>query len=129
MNGISTAVLDTNAAISILNDGVFSKRLDEAFPRNIRVISVITQIELLGYPGITEKAETAIRSFLSEIPIISIESDIVELAIQIRRVKPSLKLPDAVIAVTAIDFEAILVTNDSDLLKLEFPGFHVMELV
>jgi len=106
MNGISTAVLDTNAAIS-----------------------VITQIALLGYPGITEEAETAIRSFLSEIPIISIESDIVELAIQIRRVKPSLKLPDAVIAATAIDFEAMLVTNDSDLLKLEFPGFHVMELV
>jgi predicted nucleic acid-binding protein len=49
---------------------------------------------------------------------------IVQTAIQIRRSKPGVKLPDAVIAATAVSLDAILVTGDDDLLKLDFPGFH-----
>jgi hypothetical protein len=46
-------VLDTNAVIMLLEDKNKSLFLDGLFPDNARAISVITQIELLGYPDIT----------------------------------------------------------------------------
>jgi predicted nucleic acid-binding protein len=128
MSGTEILVLDTNAVIKILDNKEKSPLLDNAFPDSERVVSVITQIELLGYPDITEEAEELIRSFLDDIPIISLDISIVETAIQIRRSKPSVKLPDAVIAATAIEFDAILVTNDNDLLNLSFPGLQTFSI-
>jgi predicted nucleic acid-binding protein len=127
MNG-KTLILDTNAVIKLLDDENNSLALDAIFPDNVRAISVITQIELLGYPDITEEADDLIRSFLDDIPIISIDDITVENAVEIRRRKPSVRLPDAVIAATAIEFNAILVTNDLGLLKLSFPGLETVNL-
>jgi predicted nucleic acid-binding protein len=121
-------VLDTNAVIMLLDDETASHFLDEILPGNVRCISVITQIELLGYPGITEEAEELVRSFLDDIPIVTIEDLIVENAIKIRRSKPGIKLPDAVIAATAVVLKAILVTNDTDLLKFDFPGLNTLNI-
>jgi predicted nucleic acid-binding protein len=121
-------ILDTNAVIKLLDDENNSLALDAIFPANVRAISVITQIELLGYPDITEEADDLIRSFLDDIPIISIDDITVENAVEIRRRKPSVRLPDAVIAATAIEFDAILVTNDHGLLKLSFPGLETVNL-
>jgi len=123
-----TLILDTNAVIKLLDDENNSLVLDAIFPGNTRIISVITQIELLGYPGITEEAEDLILSFLNNIPIISIDDITVENAVQIRRSKTSIKLPDAVIAATAVEFKATLVTNDDDLLKLSFPGLKTISI-
>ena len=127
MNG-KTLLLDTNAVIMLLDNEKYSRFLDDHFPNNVRCISVITQIELLSYPNITQEADELIRSFLTDIPIIAIEGGIVEAAIQIRRSKPLIKLPDAVIAATAIDFDALLITNDVDLLKLRWPGLHAVKI-
>ncbi|GHV70844.1 hypothetical protein AGMMS49928_20190 [Spirochaetia bacterium] len=123
-----TLVLDTNAVIKLLDDNANSEFLDSVFPDNVRAISVITQIELLGYPGITEEADELIRSFLDDIPIVSLDMPIVETTIQIRRDKPRLKLPDAIIAATAVVLDATLVTNDNDLLKLNFPRLHTISI-
>jgi hypothetical protein len=49
MNG-ETLVLDTNAIICVLNDGKYSRLLDNGFPGNVRCTSVIVQIELLSFP-------------------------------------------------------------------------------
>jgi predicted nucleic acid-binding protein len=46
---------------------------------------------------------------------------VVKIAIEIRR-KKLVKLPDAVIAATAIDFDATLITRDTDLLDFAYPG-------
>ena len=35
---------------------------------------------------------------------------------------------NAVIAATAIDFDALLITNDVDLLKLRWPGLHAVKI-
>jgi predicted nucleic acid-binding protein len=128
MSGIEKLVLDTNAVINILNDREKSRFLDENFPDNEKAVSVITQIELLGYSDITEEADELIRSFLDGIVIILPDIEIVEIAIQIRRKKPTLKLPDAVIAASAIALNAILVTNDDDILKFSFPGLKTVRL-
>jgi predicted nucleic acid-binding protein len=128
MSGIENLVLDTNAAIKLLDDEEKSRFLDEAFPNNEKVVSLITQIELLGYPDITEEADELIRSFLDDIVIILPDIEIIETAIQIRRKRPTLKLPDAVIAASAIALDAVLVTNDNDILKFTFPGLKTVRL-
>jgi predicted nucleic acid-binding protein len=55
------------------------------------------------------------------VTIIGVTDDIAKIAIDIRRRK-LVKLPDAVIAATAIDFDAILITCDTDLLDFPHPG-------
>ncbi|MDR2588754.1 MAG: type II toxin-antitoxin system VapC family toxin [Spirochaetales bacterium] len=127
MNG-KTLVLDTNAVIKLLDNEECSRFLDAHFPGNVRCVSIITQIELLAYPDITREADTLIRSFLADIPIITIDGDIAETAIQIRRSKPLIKLPDAVIAATAIDFNAVLITSDVDLLRLRWQGLAAVSI-
>jgi predicted nucleic acid-binding protein len=68
----------------------------------------------------------AVIKLLDDIVIILPDIEIVETAIQIRRKRPTLKLPDAVIAASAIALNAILVTNDDDILKFTFPGLRTM---
>jgi predicted nucleic acid-binding protein len=128
MSGIEKLVLDTNAIIKLLDDKEKSRSLDKAFPDNEKVVSIITQIELLGYPDITAEVDELIRSFLDDIVIILPDIEIIETAIQIRRNKPTLKLPDAVIAASAIALNATLVTNDDGLLKFIFPGLETLRL-
>lgn len=70
--------------------------------------SVISEIELLSYKTITGKEEKAIRSFLSEFGIITIDETIKE-AIMLRK-DYGLKLPDCIMAATAISLELIFVT-------------------
>jgi predicted nucleic acid-binding protein len=118
MNGNNeTVVLDSNAVIDLLkNEAVFGA-LEQKFPRAAFCISVITQIEILGYPSITPEAEQQILDFLKDITIVNVDNLIVETAVAIRRLK-TVKLPDAIIAATALALGAILVTRDSGLLKL-----------
>ena len=48
-------------------------------------------------------------------------------AIEIRSAK-SVKLPDCIVAATSIILDAILLTDDSDLLNLSWPGFRVQSI-
>lgn len=128
MNGrIDTVVLDTNAVIELLNDSGAAIKLDAMFPHSSFCISVITFIELLGYPSITPNVERQILNFLRDITIVNIDSPIVEIAIAMRREKV-IKLPDAVIAATAVTFNAPLVTRDADILKFKYDGLFAISL-
>jgi predicted nucleic acid-binding protein len=50
-------------------------------------------------------------------------SGIEEAAIAIRK-SSKLKLPDCIIAATAIALDAVLLTSDATLIKLAWPGLH-----
>ena len=102
-------VIDTNIFILRSND-----RLAELLPRGEIICSVITEMELLSFPKLTSSEETLIRTALSKVAIYGIGQDIKEEAIRLRR-QSRLKLPDAIIAATAICHEAVLVTNDVEL--------------
>ena len=102
-------VIDTNIFILRIND-----RLAELLPRGEIICSVITEIELLSFPELTSSEETLIRAALAKVVIYGIDQDIKEEAIRLRR-KSRLKLPDAIIAATAICHDAVLVTNDAEL--------------
>ena len=102
-------VIDTNIFILRIND-----RLAELLPRGEIICSVITEIELLSFPELTSSEETLIRAALAKVVIYGIDQDIKEEAIRLRR-KSRLKLPDVIIAATAICHDAVLVTNDAEL--------------
>jgi predicted nucleic acid-binding protein len=119
----SRFVLDSCIIIKHLNhelalDAFFASKGDcEKF------ISVITFIEVLASPDMTADEEAAARDFLSGCVFMDITAEVREKAILIRRFKKKVKLPDCVIAATAIALNAALLSTDDQLLRLEWPGF------
>jgi len=109
---LSRFVLDTNIILYLLED-----RLSQPLPSGIYFVSIITEMELLSYPALSEVETQKIRKFLSHLTVINLDEAIKTLAIQIRR-QYKLKLPDAIITATALSLDAILLTNDRQLTKL-----------
>ena len=103
-------LIDTNILIeyssSILPDkaeNFISKIVDEDFN-----ISIINKIEILGYSS----AERQIEEFISLAVIFPLTDEIADKTIELRRSKKS-KLPDAVIAATAIINDFVLLTRNT----------------
>ena len=113
-------VIDTNIFILRFND-----RLAELLPRGEIICSIITEIELLSFSKLTSAEETLIRDTLAKLAIYGIDQDIKEEAIRLRR-ESGIKLPDAIIAATAICHQAVLVTNDAQLQNV--PGLQSQSL-
>jgi predicted nucleic acid-binding protein len=78
---------------------------------------VITEIELHSYSPLDAASETQIREFLDTLTIIGVEASVVRESIRLRRAY-GLKLPDAVVAATALSIGAELITNDQKFAKL-----------
>jgi toxin FitB len=77
-------------------------------------ISIITQIEFLGWKRHTESGFKEAKEFLQKSRIIYIDEQIASRTIDIRK-RSSIKLPDALIAATALSGNYILVTrNEAD---------------
>lgn len=83
------------------------------------IVSFITKIELLAWnPPIAEDIKIRM-DFLSGSKILYITDEVIERTIQIRK-ETNLKLPDSMIAATAITYNFILLSdNDKDFLKVE----------
>ena len=82
-------------------------------PEGEYFVSVITEMELLSYP-LDQDAEGRIRSFLAEVEIVELNAQVAQNAVELRR-QHNLKLPDAIIAATALTIGAELLTNDAKL--------------
>ena len=100
-------LLDTNAIIYLLKGKI--KQLPISNDDDI-LISFITKIELLSYKGVAEE-EKKIGELLSYCNILLIDDDLINKTIDIRR-NHGLKLPDAIIAASAIKKGAVLITSD-----------------
>ncbi len=111
------ALLDTNAVI-YLQKGMLAKPL----PRGCYFISVITEMELLSFHGLSNEQERWLRRFIDAVGLIDINRNIKNRAIELRK-NYRLKLPDAIIAASAIENELELVTLDKDLDNK--PGLHI----
>ncbi|MBF0135939.1 MAG: PIN domain-containing protein [Magnetococcales bacterium] len=118
MSGIDW-LLDTSMVIGLLKDYPHAVALAEEQELTLdrTAISQITRMELLGFPGLTENEETAIQSFLNAGHVILLDAAIEQHAIRLRRAG-LLKLPDAIIAATAIARRLRLLTLDRDLSKV-----------
>ena len=80
-------------------------------------VSQITRMELLGFPALTEQEEQSTRALLSQCQVIRIDDAIEAQAIRLRR-SGSLKLPDAIIAATALVIRTRLLTLDQRLARV-----------
>ena len=104
----SKLLLDTNIALYLLGgDEVLATVLDgkELY------LSVISEMELLGYPSITVSESTKIKDFLREIEVIELTLSVKERTIELRQLY-NLKLPDAIIAATAMQQNLPLISSD-----------------
>jgi predicted nucleic acid-binding protein len=99
-----------------------------ALPPGLLYISRITRMELLAKPEYkTDKAaEQKALAFIDEMTVIPITDEIEDTAIGIRRERTAIKLPDAIIAATALVIGAMLISSDSHLLNLNWPGLPVI---
>ena len=75
------------------------------------VFSAITRIEVLGFPNLTEQEETAARLLLGQFDEIAVTSAVVERTIEIRK-STRIKIPDAIIAASALSSQATVVTRN-----------------
>ena len=77
---------------------------------------MITEIELLGFAGLDPASDKAVREFLNLGRCINLDNRIKEEAIRLRQTT-KLRLPDAIIAATAVVANAELLTHDAQLLN------------
>ena len=102
-------LIDTNVVIDF-SHGLFSEK-SKNFVASILnrepIISAITQIELLGFSVVSPQIE----SFVHYTSIIGINDSVIEKTIEIRK-RYRIKLPDAIIAATALTNNLTLLTRN-----------------
>ena len=115
MTGIKF-LLDTNIVIGLLKEYNPAIKLAEEVGVVLEesAVSQITRMELLGHPKITLDDERLIQLFLKECQVLLIDERIEVRATQLRR-SGLLKLPDAIVAATAVVNDLRLLTLDKKL--------------
>lgn len=81
-------------------------------------ISFISEVELLGFKGINKTEETKLKQLIKDCYEIDWNLKIKEQTIKIKQ-KYNIKLPDAIIAATALCYDIPLVTADRGFIKIE----------
>lgn len=115
----SRLLLDTNAVVFLLRGE--SRLLPAVEAADWLGISVITCIEFLSFPDLADEDAKLFRAFAERVDVVSLggaEGAVSECAIDLRR-RYRLKLPDAVVAASALTREAQLVTADQDFQRVE----------
>jgi predicted nucleic acid-binding protein len=107
MSGIMKALFDTNILIDYLSGNLSANKELQQY-KNPQ-ISIITKMEILA--GSSDDTEEVIREFLDHFTIISLNEEIAEIAIIIRR-ENKIKLPDAIIWASAKYSHSLLITRN-----------------
>lgn len=102
-------VLDTNIVLYLL-----AGKLAQPLPPGADGVSVITEMEVLSCSGLTATGEATIRQFLAGVALPAVSVPVRAIAIDLRR-KRRLRLPDAIIAASAVHAGGELWTNDEGL--------------
>lgn len=113
--------LDTNIVLYLLHG---DETIAELLNGKQLFVSFISQLELLGYPGLDVNERNKIKQFLDECTILDINEGIKQQVIEIRSLL-RIKLPDAIIAASAIFYDLPLISADKDLKKVKNLGLIV----
>lgn len=114
------ALFDTNILIDYLN-GVEQAKVELALYKD-KSISLITWMEVMV--GATATTESVIKGFLADFTSLSINDDVANLAVKLRK-KHKMKLPDAIIWATAQTNGRILVSRNIKDFSASEPGIRV----
>jgi len=108
-------LLDTNVVIGVLKEFAPAVELLRSVGDDTPLAySVITRMELMGYPGLTAEEGAAIESTLATMTYMGLTRAIEDRAIALRQ-NHRIKLPDAIIAATALESSYRLLTLDEGL--------------
>ncbi len=108
-------IWDTNMVIYYLQQQfptAVEKFIDDLLTENQPCISVITEIELLCWKTANEKDLLVVRDFINDTLIIELQSEIKSKTAEIR-IHNRIKLPDAIIAATALVYDLTLLTRNT----------------
>jgi predicted nucleic acid-binding protein len=123
MNG-HRLLLDTNILIMLV-DG--NEKVAELLEGSKVYISFVTELELLSTPSLNKNQTQILESLLADCNIIDITPSIKSTTIAIRR-KHKVKLPDAIIASTAINLDIPFITADRGFKSIEGLALVLFEL-
>ena len=112
MNGIDY-IADTNALLYLLSGNPCMKPYLSSYIG----LSVISEMELLSFSGITAFEEERIRSLIQDCHVLFLTENVKNKTISLRRTY-KIKLPDAIIAATAIENKLQLITADKGLKRV-----------
>ncbi|MGF1925766.1 MAG: type II toxin-antitoxin system VapC family toxin [Bacteroidia bacterium] len=107
---VKVYLVDTNVLIDYLNNKLpdHSARLFENIEINL---SIISKIELLAWKEASQEQIDIIESFLDTTTILGLSESVARKTIEIRKTH-RVKLPDAIIAATAMTNDLALVTRN-----------------
>jgi predicted nucleic acid-binding protein len=106
-------LLDTNFIINYFK-GFFKAdagKFTDSVINDTTFISVITRMELLSWKSLNPKDEEVIKEFISDSTVFSLEESIINRTILLRK-NFAIKLPDAIIAATALVHDMQLITHN-----------------
>ena len=108
-------LLDTNAVVALLRgDQALQQRLQNA---EWVGISILSQIEFLAFPNITKQDRQAFQRFSERVDVVGLdraEPALIDRIVDLRQ-QYRVKLPDAIIAATAVERSTTLITDDGQL--------------
>jgi predicted nucleic acid-binding protein len=112
-------LIDSNAIIDFLTDSLpesgrlFMNGIIDAIPR----VSIISKLEVLGFKTSEEDLEI-LSGFFNDAIVVPLIDEVADKTIELRR-SHAIKLPDAIIAATALVYELTLITrNTKDFAKI-----------
>ena len=111
-------LLDTNIVIGLLKGQAQAVALAEraGLALDRAAVSQITRMELLGFPKLTDAEDQDIRGLLALCQVRLLDEQVEAEAIRLRR-SGGFKLPDAIIAATAICGNLRLLTLDEGMVE------------
>ena len=124
-----SCLVDTNILIYYFNGSLSSlaKRLVSTILKKEFNISVITQMEFLGFSRFNDKDKQKAEEFIAYANILPLSETVVERVIQLKQTN-KIKLPDAIIAATTMCHDLKLVThNVKDFVGLDLTIFDPLE--
>jgi predicted nucleic acid-binding protein len=124
MNGLTKICFDTCAAVNLEQNNRPINDIIAAFKGAELYMSVIARTEFMSKRVMTPEEKARRREFLSKVQPVPYLLPIEEETICLRRAT-RLKLPDAIIAATAIKIGAVLLTADDHFKNIDWPGLSV----
>jgi predicted nucleic acid-binding protein len=133
MNGLTETnyVFDTCAATFFIKKDKRMLAMREALDSGKWYASVITRMELRAEPSMSEEKLADVEAFIGAATVILLDDAVEKLTVAIRRdFRPKILLPDCIVArlkvaASAILLGATLLTDDTSLKKLVWPGYTV----
>ena len=119
-------LIDSNLFVyAASNDPKAVALLDEAVLLDWAGYSIISRLELFGYPDLRPGDEARLKELLACFSELGVTTEVVDRAIEIRRERRRIKIPDAIVAASALVMDAKLATRNT----ADFRGIKGLQVI